>query len=74
MTEPDWHAWHQPYGDPESALSKRLAAVQDQIGRALDRCQTGPIQAISLCAGQGHDLLGVLAAHRRASTPSKSWP
>ncbi|HKA68192.1 MAG TPA: SAM-dependent methyltransferase [Actinomycetes bacterium] len=67
MTEPDWHAWHQPYDDPESALSRRLAAVQDQIGRALDRCPAGPIQAVSLCAGQGHDLLGVLAAHPRAA-------
>lgn len=67
MTQPDWHAWHQPYGDPDSALSKRLRAVQEQIGRALDRCPAGPIQAISLCAGQGQDLLGVLAAHRRAA-------
>jgi hypothetical protein len=67
MADFDWHAWHQPYGDPESGLSKRLRAVQEQIGRALDRCPAGPIQAISLCAGQGHDLLGVLAAHRRAA-------
>lgn len=66
VNQPDWYAWHRPYADPESALSKRLAAVQEQIGHALDRCPAGPIVAVSVCAGQGHDLLGVLAGHERA--------
>jgi hypothetical protein len=40
--------------------------VQAQIRAALDRCAPGPIRVISVCAGQGHDLLGVLADHPRA--------
>jgi hypothetical protein len=32
---------------------------------ALDRCAPGSVRAISVCAGQGHDLIGVLASHPR---------
>ena len=39
--------------------------VQDQVRAALDRVPPGPVQAISVCAGQGHDLIGVLAEHPR---------
>ena len=65
VTARDWHAWHQDYDDPGSPLARRLAAVQDQIRAALDAAPPGPLQAVSLCAGQGRDLIGVLAAHPR---------
>jgi len=61
----DWRAWHEDYADPDSALGRRLAVVQAQVGAALDRSAPGPIRAISVCAGQGHDLIGVLAEHPR---------
>ena len=32
---------------------------------ALDAAPPGPLHAISLCAGQGRDLIGVLARHPR---------
>lgn len=62
----DWYAWHARYDDPSSALSGRLAAVQRRIGDALDRAPPGPLRVVSICAGQGRDLLGVLENHVRA--------
>jgi hypothetical protein len=61
----DWHAWHAAYESPDSELGRRLALVQAQVRDVLDRAAPGPIRAISVCAGQGHDLIGVLAEHPR---------
>jgi hypothetical protein len=60
-----WTHWHDAYDDPDSPLSQRLLAVQQQIRLALDRVAPGPIRLLSLCAGQGRDVLPVLAAHPR---------
>ena len=65
MTERDWYAWHDDYDDPDTALARRLAAVQEQVRAALDDAEPGPLRAISLCAGQGRDLIGALAGHPR---------
>jgi hypothetical protein len=46
-------------------MARRLQAVQAQIRAALDRSPAGRLQAVSLCAGQGRDLLEVLADHPR---------
>lgn len=67
MAQRDWHEWHAAYDNPDSGLARRLTWVQDQIRAALDAAPAGPIRAISLCAGQGRDLLGVLAGHHRAA-------
>jgi hypothetical protein len=61
----DWAAWHDPYDDPDSPLSQRLAAVQAQIRPVLDRAPQQPLRLLSLCAGRGLDVLPVLADHRR---------
>jgi hypothetical protein len=61
----DWEAWHDDYDRPGSNLARRLRVVQERIRLALDDCPPGPIQVISLCAGQGRDLIEVLAGHRR---------
>ena len=61
----DWQRWHAPYDDPDSPLSARLRAVQDQVALALDRAAPGPVRLLSLCAGQGRDVVPVLAAHPR---------
>jgi hypothetical protein len=72
VTERDWYAWHDDYDDPATALAQRLAAVQHQIQAALDMAPPGPLHAISLCAGQGRDLIGVLARHpRRADVAAR---
>ncbi len=61
----DWVAWHQAYENPESALSVRLERVRLHLANALDQAPPGQISLVSLCAGQGHDVLGVLPGHRR---------
>lgn len=61
----DWVAWHEPYDEPGSRLRQRLALVQGHIRVALDTLPPGPIRVVSMCAGQGRDLLGVLADHPR---------
>lgn len=61
----DWAAWHAPYTDPDSPLSQRLAALREQVALALDRAPEGPLRLLSLCAGQGLDVLPVLAEHPR---------
>ena len=61
----DWHAWHDAYDDPGSSLAQRLAVVQARIAAALDVAPPGPLRAVSMCAGQGRDLIPVLASHPR---------
>jgi hypothetical protein len=61
----DWFAWHDAYDDPGRSLAARLVAVQARISQALLALPEGPIRALSMCAGQGRDLLGVLAEHPR---------
>jgi hypothetical protein len=61
----DWRAWHDAYEDPDSGLGQRLVLVQEQIRAALGRTSPGPVKTVSMCAGQGHDLIGVLAGHER---------
>src|SRR5271169_3655374 len=65
VAERDWYTWHHDYDEPGTALARRLAAVQDQIRAALDAAPPGPLHAVSLCAGQGRDLIGALAPHPR---------
>jgi SAM-dependent methyltransferase len=55
-------SWHDAYGDPSSSLSRRLRVVQDLIGRWLDVTSPRPVRVVSLCAGDGRDLLEVMAA------------
>jgi ubiquinone/menaquinone biosynthesis C-methylase UbiE len=61
----DWVDWHAEYDDGESRLSKRLVVVQRRLTETLDRAPAGPIQVLSLCAGQGRDVIGVLRSHPR---------
>jgi hypothetical protein len=61
----DWMAWHGAYDEADSALARRLCAVQGQIRQALDIARPGRLRALSLCAGQGRDLIGALTGHPR---------
>jgi hypothetical protein len=61
----DWRDWHDEYDLPDSWMAKRLHDVQQQIRTALDGSPPGRLRVVSLCAGQGRDLLGVLADHPR---------
>lgn len=72
VTERDWYAWHEFYDKPDSGLARRLSWVQEQIRTALDGAAPGPVRVVSLCAGQGRDIIGVLADHpRRADVTAR---
>jgi len=60
-----WVRWHETYEDPDSALSLRLRLVQSGVREALDRQPPGPIAIVSMCAGQGRDVIDVVAGHAR---------
>jgi hypothetical protein len=55
-----WQQWHEEYADPASGLSRRRRAVQDRVRAFLDD-RDGPVRVVSACAGEGRDLLDVLA-------------
>jgi SAM-dependent methyltransferase len=61
-----WQTWHEAYADPDSGLTRRLRLVQAQIDAWLDLCADRPVRVLSLCAGEGRDLLEVLAARADA--------
>ena len=61
----DWAAWHAAYDDPSSSLSARLGRVRLHLSDAIGRAPAGPVSLVSLCAGQGYDVIGVLPHHLR---------
>ncbi|MBD2384480.1 class I SAM-dependent methyltransferase family protein [Cylindrospermum sp. FACHB-282] len=61
----DWLEWHDLY-NTEPKLQQRLEIVREYISYSLDNSPTGSIRVVSLCAGDGRDLLGTLANHPRA--------
>jgi hypothetical protein len=61
----DWFEWHRVYANPSSRASLRLVAVQRAIRQAIDELPPGAFHVLSLCSGQGHDIIGVLADHAR---------
>jgi GNAT superfamily N-acetyltransferase/ubiquinone/menaquinone biosynthesis C-methylase UbiE len=61
----DWRAWHEPYEDPQSPLMARLREVQVHVKAWLGERGDRPSTVVSACAGQGRDLLDVLAATPR---------
>jgi Putative methyltransferase len=60
----EWVEWHRRYEDGQP-LTRRLEVVQDAIRAALDRQPPGAVRALSMCAGDGRDLIGVLERHPR---------
>jgi Methyltransferase domain len=66
--ESHWVRWHAAYEYPESRLSSRLRMVQSMVGAALDDMAAGPVRIVSLCAGQGRDVIDVVATHPRGSS------
>ena len=64
----DWLEWHSHYDNPNSSLIHRLNAVQRDLRRALQEATCGGdgvLRLISMCAGEGRDVLPVLAEHHR---------
>ncbi|MBV8302273.1 MAG: class I SAM-dependent methyltransferase family protein [Candidatus Dormibacteraeota bacterium] len=60
----EWIDWHRGYF-AGSQLQQRLEVVQGLLRRAIAAAPAGRIQLLSLCAGDGRDVLGVLGDHAR---------
>jgi hypothetical protein len=56
----DWRVWHEDY-EADTPLARRLAIVQRHIGTFLASFEATPVRVVSMCAGEGRDLLGALA-------------
>ena len=65
MARRDWVEWHRDYDDPGSLLSRRGELVQGHLRAELDRAPAGDVRLVSLCAGQGRDVIGALTGHPR---------
>lgn len=61
----DWAAWHAAYDDPSSFLNVRLRMVRQRLSEAIGAAPAGQVRLVSLCAGQGRDVIGVLPGHPR---------
>lgn len=57
----DWRAWHLQYGDPGSIQAQRLALVRRRVGESLDALGGSARRVLSLCAGDGRDLVPELS-------------
>jgi hypothetical protein len=66
VTTTDWSEWHDAYARPGSGLGDRLIAVRNQIDALLSATAPEPVRVVSACAGDGRDLLGVLAGRSDA--------
>jgi hypothetical protein len=64
----DWHAWHTDYENADSELSRRLKVVQAEIRRVLPPAPPADFNVVSICAGQAHDIIGVLSEYAHADT------
>jgi hypothetical protein len=61
----DWLEWHSSYDRPGSSLAVRLSLVQGHLRTALEAAPPGEIRLVSMCAGQGRDVIGALTRNRR---------
>ncbi len=61
----DWTEWHRHYSD--AGLTQRLQLTHDHLHQALAAAPgdaTGVVRLVSICAGEGRDVLPVLADQR----------
>lgn len=58
----DWAAWHASYDDPGSVQARRLSVVRRRVGESLDALGGTGRRVLSLCAGDGRDLLPELSS------------
>jgi hypothetical protein len=66
-SQADWWEWHRQYDIPGSPLQIRTEVVRRRIREFLDSRGPGLVRIVSLCAGQGRELLPVIAEHSRRS-------
>jgi hypothetical protein len=58
----DWRAWHEAYDVPGGGLARRLEVVRRRLDDVLDLVASPAPRLLALCAGDGRDVVPVLAA------------
>jgi len=61
----DWNDWHDEYDDPDSELAGRARGVRRRVAELVTACTPGPVTVVSICGGQGREVIGALADHPR---------
>ncbi|NNN20704.1 MAG: SAM-dependent methyltransferase [Acidimicrobiales bacterium] len=59
MKRSHWESWHDSYSVKNSDLSYRLEVVKQRLQELIERFEV-PVRILSLCAGQGHDVIQTL--------------
>jgi hypothetical protein len=59
-----WSGWPEKVYQ-QNLYQQRLASVQQHLTRCLDSVPAGRVCILSVCAGDGRDVIGVLTAHPR---------
>lgn len=65
MAISNWSTWHDEYDDPDSELAARMLEVRRQVAAVVAGCPPGPVTVVSICGGQGREVIGALADHPR---------
>jgi hypothetical protein len=58
----DWLSWHGNYDDPSSVQARRLAIARRRVADSLDALGASGRRVLSLCAGDGRDVIPELAS------------
>ena len=62
----NWNDWHKEY-EHFPSLQARLKMVGGQIASSLNESPVGPIRIVSICSGDGRDIISALQNHPRRS-------
>jgi len=60
----DWVKWHQLY-ETEPSRMFRLKLVEQHLSDCINDIPAGAFKAVSICAGDGRDIIGALSGHSR---------
>ena len=61
----EWGDWHDAYEDPSSELVGRMMMVRRHVAAIVSEAPPGPVTVVSICGGQGRELIGALEDHPR---------
>ena len=61
----EWSDWHDAYQDESSELVGRMMTCRSHVTAVVDAAPPGPITVVSICGGQGRELIGALEDHPR---------
>ncbi len=61
----EWSDWHDAYEDTSSELVGRMMGVRRHVATIVAEAPPGPMTVLSICGGQGRELIGALEDHPR---------